>query len=177
MGRAITLAVGTAAAAQAPAYSQVSAALAAVHPATSGLVLGAVVRGLLEDQHAGGLDGDDIRQVLAGCLADTAGWLPPGSVSGVVLIAVLSSALGIHEPGVTYTELLPPAAAATEWLDPDIAGGADPATPPAPPTATDYAWHAPLLIASLLGAGIGRLDRYLDAAFADIARSETMELP
>ncbi len=179
VGRAVTLAVRTAAAADAPGYPQVAAALTTMHPATSGLVLGAVVRRLLEDQHAAGLDGDDIRQVLRRCWADSAAWLPPASVSPVVLIAVLSSALGIHEPGVTYTELFPPEAAATEWADPDIGGGPPRANDPdgRPPTAAEYAWHAPLLIASLLGTSRRRMDSYLDAAFAEIARSQTMEQP
>jgi hypothetical protein len=135
---------------------------------------------LLEEQHAGGLDADDIRQVLATCLADTARWLPPASVSTTVLIAVLSSALGIHEPGVTYTELLAPESAAKEWVDPQLSAAAPGAAATAgdrPPTAAEYAWHAPLLIAGLLSVGGRRLDRYLDAAFAEIARSETMELP
>lgn len=156
-----------------------SAALTAQQPATCGLVLGAVVRMLLEDQHPGGLDGDDIRQVLSGCWADSAAWLPAAAVSPVVLIAVLSSALGIHEPGVTHPELMPPeVAAAAEWVDPDVGGahGTSGAGDP-PPTAAEYAWHGPLLIASLLGTGGGRLDRYLDAAFAVIASSETMEQP
>lgn len=180
VGRAITAAVRAAADADVAAYPQSSAELAGVHPMTSGLVLGAVVRRLLEDQHAGGLDGDDIREVLGRCRADTAPWLPPTSVSTAVLIAVVSSALGVHEPGVTYTELLVSEPAATEWVDPDVGGSgiaSNAAAGSRPPTDAEYTWHAPLLIASLLRAGGGRLDRYLDAAFAEIARAETVELP
>jgi len=46
-----------------------------------------------------------------------------------------------------------------------------------PPTSVEYAWHAPLLIADLLNAGGRRLTRYLDEAFGEIIRTETMELP
>src|SRR2546422_952004 len=45
------------------------------------------------------------------------------------------------------------------------------------PTAAGYAWHAPLLIADLLAAGQRPLGGYLDAAFTEIARAETMEMP
>lgn len=179
VGRAIVAAVRAAARADDAEYPQLCAELAAVHPATSGLVLGAVIRMLLEDKHAGGLDGDDIREVLRRCHADTAPWLPSAAVSTPVLIAVVSSALGIHEPGVTYQELLATATAPTEWSDPDLGGsdGSRPATAERPPTAAEYAWHAPLLIASLLASGGDLLDHHLDAAFAEIARAETMELP
>ena len=94
-----------------------------------------------------------------------------------MLIAVLSSALGIHEAGVTYTELLAPEATETQWVDPETGAGSGTAAGAPPPTAAEYAWHAPLLIASLLRAGRGRLDQCLDAAFAEVARAETMEMP
>jgi hypothetical protein len=159
-------------------YQQSIAELAALPAEQTGLVLAAVVRMLLEEQHGGGLDGDDIREVLVRCRADAGSWLPATSVSSTVLIAVLSSALGIHEAGVTYTELLPPEATEVEWVDPEGSGGPAAAVDGArPPSAAEYAWHAPLLIASLLRAGRGRLDRCLDAAFAEVARAETMEMP
>jgi hypothetical protein len=120
------------------------------------------------------------------------------------LVAVLSSALGIHEPGVTYEDVMgPPVASGDDWVgDPTgghVVGGAGEARPdrgagghPHPPTgvpgsdeivpsqvptAAAYAWHAPLLIVDLLATGRRRLDGYLDGAFAEIARAETMEMP
>lgn len=178
VGAAIGRSVDLATAADRESYQQGIAEMAALPTEQTGLVLAAVVRMLLEEQHGGGLDGDDIREVLVRCRADTGSWLPPTSVSSTVLIAVLSSALSIHEAGVTYTELLAPEARETEWVDPEGGGASAAAVGGAgPPSAAEYAWHAPLLIASLLRAGRGRLDRCLDAAFAEVARSETMEMP
>jgi hypothetical protein len=45
------------------------------------------------------------------------------------------------------------------------------------PRPTAIALHAPVLIAYLLRSPRRRLDPYLAAAFADIARAETMESP
>lgn len=178
VGAAIRRSVDMATAADRTNYQHSITELAALPAEQTGLVLGAVVRMLLEQQYGGGLDADDIREVLAGCRTDTGGWLPPTSVSSTVLIAVLSSALGIHEAGVTYTELLAPEATEPQWVDPEAGGASGTAAGGArPPTAAEYAWHAPLLIASLLRGGHGRLDRCLDAAFAEVARTETMEMP
>ena len=184
LGAAITTAVAGAAGGDRRVYERAVVALDELPTAPTGSVLGAVVRLLVEDGHPGGLDGDDIRAVLGRCLADAATGLPGAAISTRVLIAVLSSALGIHEAGVTYVELLPPAAPeAGGWVDPEPVPAARPADAPraaddsSPPTAGEYNWHAPLLIASLLVVAPRPLTRYLDAAFADIARSETMEMP
>lgn len=178
VGAAITRSADLAAAADREKYEPSITELAALPAEQTGLVLGAVVRTLLEEQHSGGLDADDIREVLVSCRAEADRWLPPTSVSTTVLIAVLSSALGVHEAGVTYTELLTPDSTETGWVDPEIGGGPGTAAGgPPPPTAAEYAWHAPLLIASLLCTARGRLDRCLDAAFAELARAEIMEMP
>lgn len=183
VGRGISAAVRCASLADPSGYALATAALGELPLAPTGAVLGAVVRMLLEDVHPGGLDGDDIRKVLGRCLAETAGWLPE-AVSARILIAVLSSALGIHEAGVTYSELLAPTARslADEWVDPEpvpssASAVTDSADAPQPPTAAEYDWHAPLLIADLLAITGRPLSAYLDAAFADIARSEEMEMP
>lgn len=183
LGRAIGTAVRCASIVDRSAYTLATTALTELPSEATGSVLAAVVRMLLEDEHPGGLDGDDIREVIGRCIADALTWLPGAPVSTTVLVAVLSSALGIQEAGVTYVELLPPAPAQqrAEWVDPEPAGsgGGFPAAGSVlqPPTTAEYNWHAPLLIASSLVVIGHPLFRYLDAAFADIARSETMEMP
>ena len=184
-GRAVTAAVRCASGNDRAALEGAVAVLTALPAAPTGALLAAVVRQLLEEGHPGGLDGDDIREVLAQCLSDTAGRLPGVAVSPRILVAVLSSALGIHEAGITYVELLPPDTPAGEadWVDPQLAGAAGSGSTsgagdqPSPPTTAQYCWHAPLLIASLLGVTGGSLPRYLDDAFAELARAELMEMP
>lgn len=137
----------------------------------TGIVLASLVRSLLETQHPDGLDSDDIQQVLARCYGAAATWLPFERIDVSVLVAVLASALGIHEPGVTYDEMGVRALGDDEWRDPTDE------VPRKAPTAVEYAWHAPLLIADLLEVGRGRLSTYVDAAFIEIAQTETMEMP
>jgi len=186
IGTAISRAVDAAEQRDVPGYEAAFAELTAVPAEQAGLVLAAVLRSLLEEQHPDGLDSDDIQAVLARCYRGAAGWLPLDRVEPNVLIAVLASSLGIHEPGVTYEEVTaPPKGPAEDWVgDPTggyVHGGAAsaPAGPPAStvPTAAQYAWHAPLLIADLLAAGRRPLGRYLDSAFTEIARVETVEMP
>jgi hypothetical protein len=141
----------------------------------AGLILGALVRSILEDQHPDGLDSDDIQAVLARCYRAADGWT---TVDANVLLAVLASALGIHEPGVTYDDITAPPTEADEWTSVPI-GASLPAAAPVlkAPSAAEYAWHAPILIADLLANGRRSLTYYLDAAFTEIARAETMEMP
>lgn len=185
IGGAITAAVDAAGECDRDAYVEAAAEVAALPAEQAGIVLGAVVRSLLETQHPDGLDGDDIQLVLGRCYRGAVSWLPIESVEVHPLIAVLSSALGIHEPGVTYAEIVgpPDPSRADDWAgDPDVTSiGADPTIDEAmtlrPPTAAEYAWHAPLLIADLLAVSGRTLGRYLNAAFSEIARAETMEMP
>jgi hypothetical protein len=69
--------------------------LAALDPAQVGLILGTTVRLLLEDQHADGLDGDDIRAVLQSCVRGAAEWQP--DVDPHVVLVLLAGALGVHD--------------------------------------------------------------------------------
>jgi hypothetical protein len=48
---------------------------------------------------------------------------------------------------------------------------------PRPLDALDVARHAPLLVADLLTTSGSSLTGYLDAALAEIARAETVEMP
>jgi hypothetical protein len=186
IGATISAAIEAARDGDREAFVAASAEVAALPADQAGIVLGAVVRSLLEDQHPDGLDGDDIHAVLARCFRGAVAWLPFESVDVQVLVAVLSSALGIHEPGVTYEDITGPIdarATGDDWAgDPDVtsigaSAGSDAIVLARPPTATQYAWHAPLLIADLLTAGGRPLNRYLDVAFSEIARAETMEMP
>jgi hypothetical protein len=108
----------------------------------SGLVLGAVVRLLLEETHPDGLDGDDVRQVLERCVRAAAQWR--SDVDPHVVLVLLAGALGVYDPG-----------------DDD-----------SPPDPSALARHAPLLVADLLACAARPLDAYLSAAFAEIERTE-----
>jgi hypothetical protein len=161
-------------------FEHATAALGALPAEPTGLVLGAMIRVLLEGQHVDGIDSDDIRHVLARCYRQATAWLDPRSVSVPTLVAVLSSALGIHEPGVTYQEVTATAEGLTssEWVNPVSAARDGSATVSSLiPTTAQYTWHAPLLIADLLGAGHHSVGACLDRAFQDIAEAQTMELP
>ncbi|MFI6261328.1 hypothetical protein [Micromonospora sp. NPDC051006] len=111
----------------------------------SGLVLGAVVRLLLEESHPDGLDGDDVRQVLEGCVRGAAQWRP--DVDPHVLLVLLAGALGVYDP------------------DGDES----------PPDPSALARHVPLLVADLLTSTGRPLAGYLSAAFAEIERAERQD--
>ncbi|MEU4478091.1 hypothetical protein AB0F68_08540 [Micromonospora sp. NPDC023966] len=143
IAQAATEAVGAAQGRDAGAYEPAVERLAAADRA--GLVLGGVVRLLLEESHPDGLAGDDVRQVLERCVRSTATWLP--DVDPHVLLVLLASALGVYDPG-----------------DDD-----------APPDPGAIARHAPLLVADLLAATGRPLADYLSAAFAEVARTELQD--
>lgn len=143
------IAVGTAAAVAAAgerdrdAFDTAVLSLATVEG--SGLVLGAVVRLLVEELHPDGVDGDDIRRILDRCVPAAAGWQPP--VDQHTMLLLLAGALGIHDQD-------------------------EESAPPAPVVLTR---HAVLLTADLLAAGDRPLDPYLGAAFAEIQRTELQD--
>ncbi|WP_144126459.1 hypothetical protein [Catellatospora sichuanensis] len=121
--------------------------LAAADSEHVGLVLGSVVRSLLEDLHPDGLAGEDIQDVLEQCARETLSWT--GELDVDTLVVVLTGALGVHQQE-------------------DGAARPDPRL---------LAWHAPVLLAYLLTISNRRLDPYLAAAFAEIMRAETVEMP
>ncbi|QLQ38363.1 hypothetical protein [Micromonospora robiginosa] len=135
-----TDAVDAARARDAEAYRPAVERLAAADRA--GLVLGGVVRLLLEEGHPDGLDGDDVRQVLERCVRAAAPWWP--DVDPHVLLVLLAGALGVYDPG-----------------DDD-----------APPDPAAVARHAPLLVADLLAVTGRPFADYLTAAFGEVARTE-----
>ena len=163
VGAAVTRAVDAAAVRDRDGYEAASVELAALPSEQTGRLLAALVRALLEEGHPDGLDGDDIRAVVDGCVRGAA-WLPADRVRPRTVIAVLASALGIHEAGLNYDEPgRPPDPEAGPWEE-EVAKA---------PLPVDFAWHAPLVVAELLA---GRpLRRHLDAAFTEIARAETMD--
>ncbi|MFU8852696.1 hypothetical protein ACNAW0_17165 [Micromonospora sp. SL1-18] len=137
---AVTGAVAAASDRDAGAYGPAVERLAAADRA--GLVLGGVVRLLLEETQPDGLAGDDVRQVLERCVRTTAPWRP--DVDPHVLLVLLASALGVYEPADDET----------------------------PPDSAAVARHAPLLVADLLAVTGRPLAGYLAAAFAEVARTE-----
>jgi hypothetical protein len=115
------------------------------------LVQAWVLRCLLEHLHPDGLSSADAQDVLRRCLLSTAAWRPQADPG--VLVLVLTGALGLADPD----------------SDP---GGASLAGGPAA-----LSQGAALLIADLLSAAGSPLAGYLDAAFAELERAETIELP
>lgn len=130
------------------AFQQAAERLAALDREQVGLVLGAVVRSLLEESHPTGLTGEDMQEVLARCAATSAGWFP--AIDADVLLVLLAGSLGIHSSEEE----------------------------PRPVSSLAMSSHAPLLISTLLGRSPSqRFNAHLDAAFTEIARSETVESP
>jgi hypothetical protein len=168
--RAITQAVGTAISDNDVATYDRAIARLTTQPA-AGRVLGDMLRSLLEDTHPDGLDSDDVTLVIGRCYRTAVAWLPPERVDATTLLAALASALGIHEPGITYEALDLPRDTTDEYRDPDDMVAV---TPPAWP---DYAWHAPLLVADLLPFAPATLGGYLASTFAEYAREAREELP
>jgi hypothetical protein len=140
----VTAAVGAAAAADADELHSAAADLGALDSAHVSVVLGAVTRMLLEEQHPDGVDGDDLRAVLDGCTRWALAWLP--ETDPEVLLVIVAGALGVH---------------------PEEADGI------ARPSAAVLAVHGPLMVAYLLGPK--KVDRYVTAAYAEIARAEVMD--
>ena len=158
VGTAVARAVAAAGDHDRDGYEHAAAELAALPHGQAGRVLAAIVRILLEEQHPDGLDGEDVQAVLGRCVRNVA-WVPVDRFETRTVVAVLVSALGVHEAGLTHDEV-------ADRPDPDRERA---------PTAEQYAWHAPLMIADLLSAARRPLRPYLDLAFTEIARAEAMD--
>lgn len=140
-------AIAAAQARDADGFDDAAAQLATLDRERVGIVLGFVIRALIEQRHPDGLDGDDIRALLAECVRGALPWRP--ELDPHVLIVLLANALDIHEPDEERTPLSPAQVAA----------------------------HAPLLAAELLTGSRRGARSYVEAALAEIARAETMEMP
>jgi hypothetical protein len=141
---AVTDAVTAARGADAAGFAEAVGRVAGVDPARVALLLGWVVRRLLEETHPDGMDGEDLRAALSGCAAAAAGW--ESGVDPTALLVVLTGALGLSDPDE------------------------QPAVAPA-----DIARNAVLLTAFLLGPR--PFAPYLEGAFAELQRAETVEMP
>lgn len=86
-------AVDAARARDAEAFPAAVERLAALDPERTGLVLGAVVRALLEQRHPDGLDGDDVRAALEHAVRSAGAWQ---DVDPQVMAVLLVGALGVH---------------------------------------------------------------------------------
>jgi hypothetical protein len=146
---ATTDAVTAARATDVIAFDEAVARLAAAEPEQVRVVLGVVVRALLEDLHPDGVSGDDLLDLIKSCARTSYGWYP--GVDLDALVVVLTGALGVHEPELEPRKFSP----------------------------LDVARHAPLFIAELLAAGRAErpLTAYFAAAYLEISRSELNELP
>jgi hypothetical protein len=161
-GRAIaaaaTDAVTAAAAVDGPGFDDAARRLLLADAEHVRVVLGDVVRLLLEELHPDGVDGDDLREITRECARSAAPWFP--GVDAGVLVVVLAGALGVH---------------------PDPPPEPDPADPwpevPALPAPADVTRHSLVLLAGLLAARGRPLRGYLEAAFTELARRETVEQP
>jgi hypothetical protein len=150
----------------------VSASAVRAAPASQeqvGVVLGAVLRSLLEETHPDGLSGEDVQAVLEDCVRSAASWFPTVDIE--VLVILLTGALGIHQVDPRPSDPQPDS---PPDFQPDVveAGGA-----PRRLGALEVASHAPLLLADLLAVSGRPLSGHLDAAFAEIYRAETIEMP
>ncbi len=94
MARAIDAAVAVARAAEVDAFTEASVQLVRLDRGQLIVLLGAVVRDLLEQAHPDGLDADDAEQVLDSCLR-TAAWYP--QLDRDAAIHALTGALGVSE--------------------------------------------------------------------------------
>jgi hypothetical protein len=143
-----------AARAQDPAtFDEATDRLAGAEPEQVRVVLGVVVRALLEDLHPDGVSSDDLLELIKSCVRTSFGWYPGVDVQ--VLIVVLTGALGVHEPDEEPRRVTP----------------------------LEVARHAPLFITELLTAASTRADAprplvdYFTDAFRDISRAELNEMP
>ncbi len=152
LAAAATEAVRAATAAEDDAFRRATERLGAHDREQVGLVLGDVLRMLLEERHPGGLSGEDAGEVIARCARDAVTWFPEVDVD--VLVVVLAGAVGVH---------------------PD--DDAEQRTP----GPLELAQHASLLVNDLLDVGSDGdqvdVEPYLHAAFAEIMRAETVEHP
>lgn len=157
---ATTDAVTAAQTADVPAFDEAVDRLAGCEPEQVRVVLGVLVRALLEDLHPDGVSGDDLLDLIKSCARTSYGWYP--GVDLDVLVVVLTGALGVHEPELEPRKFTP----------------------------LDVARHAPLFIAELLSVAArtssaaqptpvpaSPLADYFAGAYLEISRSELNELP
>jgi hypothetical protein len=95
------------------ALADAIARLADRHFTRASLLLGGILRILLEERHPDGMDGEDVRAVLTRCVVAGSAW--PSEVDPQVLLVVLTGALGLAHPD-EQPPLPPPAVARAALL-------------------------------------------------------------
>ncbi len=130
-------------------FDEAVARLAAAEPEHVRVVLGAVVRDLLEEENPDGLAADDLLDLIKAAARRALAWYPSMDVEA--LVVVLTGALGLHEPDEEPRR----------W------------------TPLEVARHAPLFITELLAQPVPHreLPDYLALAFSHLQQAELNELP
>ncbi|HEU5470419.1 MAG TPA: hypothetical protein VFV67_07185 [Actinophytocola sp.] len=137
-----------------------------IDPEHARVILGDAVRLLLEEVLPDGVDGDDLREIIGRSARSAAPWFP--GVDPGVMVVVLSGALGIHPD-------TPPGPVTGEERAPELDDPWD-AVPPRP-SAAAVTQQAVVILADLLSVRGRPLRGYLEAAFTEMARRETVEQP
>lgn len=163
---ATTDAIAAAQASDTAAFDDACSRLLLADPEHARVILGDTVRLLLEEVLPDGLVADDLREIIHRSARSAAPWFP--SVDPGVMVAVLSGALGIHPD-------TPPGPGTGEERTPELDDPWD-AVPPRP-SAAAVTQHAVVLLADLLAVRGRPLRGYLEAAFTELARRETVEQP
>jgi hypothetical protein len=96
MARAVDASVSAAQAGDATAFTGALADLAGVDREQLAMLLGAVMRDLLERSFPDGLDSDDAEQALQSCISSAVTWYQ--SLDRDFLIRALTGALGVSDP-------------------------------------------------------------------------------
>jgi hypothetical protein len=96
MALAVDAAVSAARSGDAGAFASAAAGLGRADPDQLAVVLGTVLRGLLERSHPDGLDSDDAVHILTSCTRSAAAWYEHLD-TGALLLA-LTGALGVTDP-------------------------------------------------------------------------------
>ena len=161
LARTLTAAVSAAQADDPDALAEAGERASRLDVETVRLVLGAVVRDLVEHAHPDGIGADDVGDLVRECVRTAAPWWP--DLHADVLVAVLAGSLGVH----------PDSGGPEGGEGPDASDGGGAAPRPSP---TEQLLGAALLAARLLPPD-GDVTPFVHAAFAELARAETVELP
>lgn len=163
---ATTDAVAAAQAGDPAAFDDACGRLLLADPEHVRVILGDTVRLLLEEVLPDGVAGDDLREIIDRSARAAAPWFP--GVEPGVMVVVLSGALGIHPD-------TPPDPATGEEREPVLDDPWD-AVPPRP-SAAAVTRHTVVLLSDLVAVRGRPLRGYLEAAFTEMARRETVEQP
>lgn len=96
MALAVDAAVAAARSGDAAAFAGATASLDRADPEQLAVVLGTVLRGLLEHSHPDGLGSDDAVHILGSCARSAVGWYEPFDPD--TLLLALTGALGVTDP-------------------------------------------------------------------------------